>query len=67
MCIFLPLNSFEKKKTKIEVSSSIVRIEITQIHMLFIAETTDLNQDLLDEETSYHISLEVGSPNEPKG
>jgi hypothetical protein len=46
-----------------EVSSSIVRIEITQIHMLFIAETTDLNQDLLNEETSYHISLEVGSPN----
>jgi hypothetical protein len=35
--------------------------------MLFIAETTDLNQDLLDEETNYHISLEVGSPNEPNG
>jgi hypothetical protein len=46
-----------------EVSSSIVRIEITQIHMLFIAETTYLNKDLLNEETSYHISLEVGSPN----
>jgi hypothetical protein len=29
--------------------------------MLFIGET--LNEDLLNEETSYHISLEVGSPN----
>jgi hypothetical protein len=31
--------------------------------MLFIVETTDLNKDLLNEETSYHIPLEVGSPN----
>ncbi len=31
--------------------------------MLFIAVTTYLNKDLLDAETSYHISLEVGSPN----
>jgi hypothetical protein len=46
-----------------EVSSSIVRIEITQIDMLFIAVTTYLNKDLLNAETSYHISLEVGSPN----
>jgi hypothetical protein len=63
LCIFLPLNNFEKAIFFFEVSSSTVRIEITQIHMLFIVETTDLNKDLLNEETSYHIPLEVGSPN----
>ena len=39
---------------------SIIAIKITELYMLFINETTDLNASYFNEETRFHILLDFG-------
>lgn len=53
-------NVFQLKYVDVTTMGSIVRIEIAQICMMLIVKFCDLNVDVLNESTSYHILHDYG-------
>jgi len=66
---------FQNKVVDITTIGSMVKIDIAQICILFIEENTDLNCEIFNEQTGYHILPEFGPqgrylrrfPNEIRG
>ena len=51
---------FQNKFVDIAIISSVVTIDILQIRMFFIEETTDLNSGTFNEQIGYHILPKFG-------
>jgi len=51
---------FQLKFVDVTIVGSIVCIEIAQIHMMFIVDSCDLNIDVFNESTSYHVLPNYG-------
>lgn len=51
-------------KMNIPTIGSVIKVDIVQIHILFIEETMNLNNETFNEQTWYHILPEFGSQRE---
>ena len=56
---------FQLKFVDVTIVGSIVRTEVAQIRMMFIVDSCDLNVDIFNESTNYHVlhdyNLTVGT------
>ena len=59
-CLSMLSKLFQAKFVNISSVKSVIRIEITQIRMLFLDEQTDLNTVMFNEDTQYHVLPEFG-------
>ena len=54
--------AFQYKHVNVSTVGTLIKAEITSIRMLFIIESTNLNESTFNEETGYHIIPDFGPP-----
>ena len=51
---------FQLKFVDVTTVENILRTEVAQIRMMFIVDSCDLNADVFDESTGYHVLHDYG-------